>query len=1487
MNARNYVWIGIGAALAVALAILCLSPPAAATNDPLSTGGTVYGDWTVTDIRTYENASINVSDGNLVISNGGSLTLNKVNLRMNSSSDGAYSISVNQGGTLITNTGTAISSNTTTYHYKFVVKGTMKMNGSSVSEMWGDNASWAGGIQIYSDSVTINSSVIFNGRTGGISIFDCSPTVTNSTIRNNGQDGGSERYCFGMYLRNSKAVIDYNTVTNNVYTRVISSRSNVYIYDWPVDNYYGYAHQYNGKWYYGWNYYGYYNGYPTYYAYRQYQYQLTYYNVSGYWGVGIYIDSSTITLNSNSILTNGLGSAGYTYSNYYGQTTISYDTNGPYGSSYYYWRWEYQYLYYYYYTAVSCFGEGLHVEKSTLTLFNNVFDKNGFQSRHDYYPSEQNIGWYSGVNANLYDCTATITNNTISSASILLNLTRCTVTITGNKFLGDYVGGGAYYSVNFIPGRVGYGIRYYESKGDIINNTIDFKFKDYPVYIGGGSMYFADLVTAVDFPGAKDTTFSGNKVTMDSQYYGMVRGILFNTSLKATNLKVLNCTFDYKYTGAVSSGAKPVTSMFVISLKSEAYIAGCTFKTAAGSYPPTINGLVAEYGTVLTVVDSTFSGQSRPLVVTDFSTLTTRNVTVSGALDAALYLDAQSKATLTSCKLGGTGRGILAVRSRVDIYTCTLSNAREFEMDRGANINVWNTPHTKNSFLALDDNSYLNVSWPISLTVQWQNDVPVENAEVAISTIAGAPVLSGITGADGSLGSGLWIKEYSVHLKVANQFNPHRITVSKGRASSMDMFIIDKAMTVEFRLTDNVPPGLSVTSPLDGERLNHSMVAFSGLASDPEAGLLDDVVEINIDNTGWVPVSVDPAFGNWSYARPLGDGLHVVRVKASDLVGNVARDSLSVSVDTTGPVLYVFTPAEGSYTNQRTMTVTGVTEEGVFVTVNGISTDVVKRMFSKKISLDVGPNVISVVASDSAGNSRSVQVHVTFDIQPPLLDVRSPRNGDYTNQDPLSVIGSSEPNAVIMVNGVRAQLLNSSFESLVGMSEGANTVTVTALDQAGNMATMVLTVYLDTAAPGLTIFSPRDGLWTNQSKVLISGATEQGALVTINGQNTNVVSTIFSGSVALLEGANRIELVAKDPAGNSQRLSRTVFLDTRRPDLIVTSPGDRLILASRVVPVVGSVDYGAEVRVDGELVQVTDFVFSTTVSYAEDGTHVVEITARDQAGNLARVTRTVMLDTTTPPIILSYPVDGISVKQRLITVSGQTEPFATVIVNTETLLVVGRDGLFMVPVVLEDGENRITVTTTDAAGNSQTSSVTVTKPVTKAVATEDLSWVLNLTGLLVGIGIALPIMTHTLTSSWRRRREGVLSELDAAESARKEREAVEARRAALPTVEKMGKKRAKAVEAPVEEKAPAVLPEAPKAEAAAPDLAKAGLKDKSGTTEVSPDEIDQETRMKAKPESPAQEKTAGKDESAESSLKDKGGESEDGAGDTEIQSKKK
>jgi hypothetical protein len=263
VNRMSMVWIGIGAALAVACIAILLTPGAAASNDPPSYGGDVYGDWTVTDSRTYTGAYINLWDGNLVIKAGGSLTLDSTTLVMSPSSDGTYGITVNAKGALTMKNGATITSWDGGLHYYFKVSGAATIDSSYIYEVWGDSNSWKGGIQIFNSQVTISNSEIANGRTGGISIFDCSPEITDNQIHDNGADGGSDYYAYGIYGTNTHG----NITGNNIYANQFIVPHIVDSGQWYPDEY-GYGddywsadginyHYYWWDWYYTYYVYGY------------------------------------------------------------------------------------------------------------------------------------------------------------------------------------------------------------------------------------------------------------------------------------------------------------------------------------------------------------------------------------------------------------------------------------------------------------------------------------------------------------------------------------------------------------------------------------------------------------------------------------------------------------------------------------------------------------------------------------------------------------------------------------------------------------------------------------------------------------------------------------------------------------------------------------------------------------------------------------------------------------------------------------------------------------------------------------------------------------------------------------------------------------------------------------------------------------------------------------------------------------------------------
>ncbi|MBL8299821.1 MAG: Ig-like domain repeat protein [Rhodanobacteraceae bacterium] len=106
-------------------------------------------------------------------------------------------------------------------------------------------------------------------------------------------------------------------------------------------------------------------------------------------------------------------------------------------------------------------------------------------------------------------------------------------------------------------------------------------------------------------------------------------------------------------------------------------------------------------------------------------------------------------------------------------------------------------------------------------------------------------------------------------------------------------------------------------------------------------------------------------------------------------------------------------------------------------------------------------------------------------------------------------------------------------------ADGAYTLSVQAYDTAGNLTLASRHFTLDRTAPGLTITSPADGSNVNQSAVDVSADSEAGARVTLTAgayqaeRLAEANGRAHFAAVPLVEGDNRIDLVATDAAGNT------------------------------------------------------------------------------------------------------------------------------------------------------------------------------------------------------------------------------------------------------------------------------------------------------------------------------------------------------------------
>lgn len=185
-------------------------------------------------------------------------------------------------------------------------------------------------------------------------------------------------------------------------------------------------------------------------------------------------------------------------------------------------------------------------------------------------------------------------------------------------------------------------------------------------------------------------------------------------------------------------------------------------------------------------------------------------------------------------------------------------------------------------------------------------------------------------------------------------------------------------------------------------------------------------------------------------------------------------------------------------------------------------------------TLTDGLHVITVSVADQAGSTNTTMWNVTVDTAAPSLTITSPAVG-ITNNPSVQVAGTTEPNATVTVDGVGVTVdANGAFSRTMTLAEGDHSIDVVATDLAGNDRTEVVEITVDTTDPVVSIDSPADGSTVSTATVTVTGTTEAGATLTLNGDSVTVGSDgSFSAEVTLDQGANTITAEATDAAGNA------------------------------------------------------------------------------------------------------------------------------------------------------------------------------------------------------------------------------------------------------------------------------------------------------------------------------------------------------------------
>ena len=309
-----------------------------------------------------------------------------------------------------------------------------------------------------------------------------------------------------------------------------------------------------------------------------------------------------------------------------------------------------------------------------------------------------------------------------------------------------------------------------------------------------------------------------------------------------------------------------------------------------------------------------------------------------------------------------------------------------------------------------------------------------------------------------------------------------------------------------------------------------------------------------------------------------------------------------------------------------------------------------------------GTTAIGTSASLTIGNvsaNRSIAANFADAAAPTMsLNASTLTDGAITNNATLNVAGTvtdvGSGVKSLTVNGQVATLNgDGSFSVAVTLVDGANAVTTTATDNAGNQTTDLRTITLDRTAPGLTIASPADNSIIGKNSVDVVGSVDDANAVVaakVNGGTPIVAAkqgTAFSVTLNLIPGTNTLDLTATDLAGNSTSAKRTIKSDTTAPTLVVSIPPQDISTTLATLTMVGSVTDVVtiptiSIAFDGQTYAPAvagDGSFSQVLALPAIKTYAIVVTATDQAGNTNTVQRNVVK--TAPAVLGDMNGDGI------------------------------------------------------------------------------------------------------------------------------------------------------------------------------------------------------------------------------------------------------
>ncbi|RYH98259.1 hypothetical protein EVY00_08140 [Citrobacter werkmanii] len=490
-------------------------------------------------------------------------------------------------------------------------------------------------------------------------------------------------------------------------------------------------------------------------------------------------------------------------------------------------------------------------------------------------------------------------------------------------------------------------------------------------------------------------------------------------------------------------------------------------------------------------------------------------------------------------------------------------------------------------------------------------------------------------------------------------------------------------------------------------------------------------------------------------------------------------------------------PTFGGLTDKdATLVVTVLDESG-----NAIQTQTLSPASDGTWSITLGDltdgnYTISVTATDKAGNTQASNIDFVIDTVVNAPGVALSESDPGNNHEALSLApefsGTAEAGStlVISIDGVTVASVVAdsngtwSWTPPSAINSGDHIISVVATDKAGNVSDATNFAFIipliDVDPPTLQLQTASDSgsigdFVTNDTTPSITGTSLPGSTVTIyvNGEVVGTAATDSTGRYnfnlpEMAEGTYSIEVSVINPNNGEEVKSdpASLVIDTHVVplDWDINGLNDEGYLNTNTPVVSGISEAGAHIKVmiDGRVVVETVAAsdgkwLASITNIGADGEHEISFSVTDVAGNTETFgPESFVLDTYIAPLTVDLrdtddtgtsDTDNITQKTS-VHLDGTAEAGSTVtIANTQgeilATIAVESDGAWSTEITLQEGMQTFVVTSTDAAGNTVSKNIDITRDTQNSITDIVLSRDSNSADTLDAI---TKVTTPTLTA---------------------------------------------------------------------------------------------------------------------------------------------